>query len=204
MSRHWFISSTRYGTWLPGDERGFVSTVRNPPGPRVRHNQFGFPYDADMPELRESARKLVKAPPFFLDLAKAKVICAQFQETATYRQWDMHGFSIMANHFHIIVTASEEFPSTSILGDFKSYASRALNRRWGKPPNGTWWTESGSHRPLPNEKALEDAIEYVLYRQRNPLVVWSKQLGMLIPGNEEAQGANAPRSEGAGGGELFS
>ena len=51
---------------------------------------------------------------------------------------------------------------------------------------------------------LEDAIEYVLYRQRNPLVVWSKELGMLVPGNEEAQGANAPRSEGAGGGELFS
>jgi REP element-mobilizing transposase RayT len=185
MSRHWLITSTTYGTWLPGDERGFVSTVRDPSGPptgpRVRHNQFGTPYDADMPELRESARKLLKAPSIFLDLAKAKVISAQFQETATYREWDMHGFSIMVNHFHVVVTASEEVPSTKILGDFKSYASRALNGRWGKPANGTWWTESGSRRPLPNEKALEDAIDYVLYRQPNPLVVWSKQLGILVP-----------------------
>ena len=67
----------------------------------------------------------------------------------------MHGFSIMTNHFHIVVTAGDEVPSPSILGDFKSYASRVLNRRYGKSVNGTWWTESGSRRPLPDEKALE-------------------------------------------------
>ena len=182
MLRHWLISSTTYGTWLPGDERGFVSTVENPPGPRVRHNQFGTPYDIDMPALRESARALMKGSPIFLDLAKAELIGAQFQETTTFRNWEMHGFSIMTNHFHIVVTAGDEVPSSSILGDFKSYASRVLNRRYGKPVNGTLWTESGSRRPLPSEKALEAAIDYVLYRQPNPLLVWSNQLGFLIAG----------------------
>jgi REP element-mobilizing transposase RayT len=181
MSRHWLISSTTYATWLPGDKRGFVSTVRDLSGLRVRHNQPETPYDADMPELRKSAQKLLKAPPIFLDLAKAQVISAQFQETATYREWDVHALSVMTNHFHIVVTAGEEVRSTKILGDFKSYASRSLNHRWEKPASGTWWTESGSRRPLPNEKALEDAINYVLYRQPNPLVVWSKQLGFLVP-----------------------
>ena len=87
----------------------------------------------------------------------------------------------MNNHFHIVVTAGEEIQSTDILGDFKSYASRVLNRRYGKPESGTWWTESGSRRPLPNEKALEEAVDYVLYRQPNPLVVWSSEMGLLIP-----------------------
>jgi len=201
MPRHWFITSTTYGTWLPGDERGFVSTVHNPPGPRARHNQFGDPYDAAMPGLKESARSLLKGSPIFLDLAKAEIIAPQFRETAAYRQWEMHAFSIMTNHFHIIVTAGEEVHSTSILGDFKSYASRALNRRWGKPLNGTWWTESGSRRPLPNEKALHEAIDYVLYRQPNPLVIWSNQLGVLVPKAVTAQGAYAPRSVREGRGE---
>jgi REP element-mobilizing transposase RayT len=181
MARYWLISSTTYGTWLPGDERGFVSTVENPSGPRVRHNQFGTPYDSDMPDLRESARSLPKGSPIFLDFGKAQVIATQFQETAAYRQWELHALSIMMNHFHIVVTAGEEVPSTSILRDFTSYASRVLNRRYGKPVNGTWWTESGSCRPLPNEKALEEATDYVLYRQPNPLLVWSNQLGKLVP-----------------------
>jgi REP element-mobilizing transposase RayT len=147
-----------------------------------------------MPELKESARSLLKGSPIFLDLAKAEIIGAQFRETAAYRNWELHAFSIMANHFHIIVTADEEVHSTSILGDFKSYASRALNRQWGKPLNGTWWTESGSRRLLPDEKALENAINYVLYRQPNPLLVWSNELGVLVPRAVTAQGAHAPRS----------
>jgi len=134
-----------------------------------------------MPQLRESARKLLKASPIYLDGAKAEIIIAQFQETAKYRTWELHAIAIMNNHFHIVVTADEEIQSTDILGDFKSYASRVLNRRYGKPASGTWWTESGSRRPLPHQKALEEAVDYVLYRQPNPLVVWSSQMGLLIP-----------------------
>jgi len=139
MQRHWLISSTTYGTWLPGDERGFVSTVENAPGPRVRHYQFGAPYDADMPNLRESARGLLKCSPILLDLAKAELIGPQFQETATYRNWEMHAFSIMTNHFHIVVSAGDEVASASMLRDFKSYASQVLNRQYGKTVSETWW-----------------------------------------------------------------
>jgi len=120
--------------------------------------------------LRESARKLLKASPIYLDGAKAEIIIAQFQETAKYRTWEMHALAIMNNHFHIVVTADEEIQSADILGDFKSYASRILNRRYGKPASGTWWTESGSRRPLPHQKALEEAVDYVQYR--NPIRSW--------------------------------
>jgi hypothetical protein len=27
--RYWFLIWTTYGTWLPGDDRGFVSPVRS-------------------------------------------------------------------------------------------------------------------------------------------------------------------------------
>ncbi len=29
MFRHWLLTSTFYGTWLPGDRRGFVGRVRD-------------------------------------------------------------------------------------------------------------------------------------------------------------------------------
>jgi hypothetical protein len=32
MDRFWLLTWTTYGTWLPGDERGFVSEVRDDSG----------------------------------------------------------------------------------------------------------------------------------------------------------------------------
>ena len=129
MTRCWLITSTTYGTWLPGDARGFVSTVRNPPGRRIRHNSFGTPYDRDMPGLHRAARKSLKCPPILLSSEQAELVCAKFRETAAYRQWRLYAIAVMANHFHVVVEASAETCSSQILRDLKSYASRALTKK---------------------------------------------------------------------------
>ena len=86
----------------------------------------------------------------------------------------------MANHFHIVVTMEDDPAPKKILADFKAYASRVLNRRYGQPPSETWWTTNGSKRKLRNEQALTDAINYVLYKQPHPLVIWCPDLGRLV------------------------
>src|SRR5579859_1937293 len=171
MIRTWLLTSTTYATWLPGDERGFVSTVKEGPGPRVRHNVPETPVDKDIAGLRASARELLKCPPILLSQEQAIVVLDQFRETATFRRWLLLAAAVMANHFHLVVAANEDVHSTVLLRDFKSYASRALNRKWPKPASGTWWTESGSRRPLPDERAVDAAIEYVR-RQQFPLAAW--------------------------------
>lgn len=55
MDRHWLLTWTTYGTWLPGDVRGFVSDVKDGPGPEVRHNIPGAPIDADDERVRKLA-----------------------------------------------------------------------------------------------------------------------------------------------------
>jgi len=172
MSRFWLITSTTYGTWLPGDTRGFVSTVENDPGPRIRHNIPGTPCDADVPELQRSARALMKGPPVYLTAEQAATVRDQFLETIRFRGWIPHALSVMANHFHAVVEAAEEVLSAKILGDLKAYAALALNKKWGKPKSGTWWTESGSKRPLWGEYALVQGVRYVVRGQARPLIVW--------------------------------
>ena len=76
------------------------------------------------------------------------------------------------------------------LGDLKSYGSRALNQAVGKPAGGTWWTGSGSKRPLLNEAVgVLAAIRYV-EQQHSPLgdVVASENL------NHRRNFANLSRS----------
>ncbi|HVK17857.1 MAG TPA: transposase [Fimbriiglobus sp.] len=163
----WLLTWTCYGNWLPGDERGFVSRVRDrrPDEPsattRREHDAPGTEYDAEMSGLWRSARDRLKGDPIRLNLDQARVLVDQFHETAEYRSWVIHAAAVMANHAHIVVEALSEVDPSDPLADFKAYGSRALNRRWGKSVSGTWWTESGSKRKKATAEAIEEAIEYV-------------------------------------------
>ena len=188
MIRTWLLTSTTYGTWLPGDERGFIGTVKDGPGPRVRHNVPETPVDKDFRGLRQSARELLKCPPILLNQEQALVVLDQFRETAAFRRWLLLAGAVMANHFHLVVAADEDVHSTILLRDFKSYASRALNRKWSKPASGTWWTESGSRRTLPDERAVEAAIEYVRCQQYS-LALWIASANDLSGGRQPPERA---------------
>ena len=189
MSRSWLLTSTFYGNWLPGDPRGFVSRVRDrrPEDEdcvvRIEHDVPGTPYDEDLPGLWQAALQQMKGPRILVTGEQAEVLLTQFQETAAYRGWNLLAVAVMANHIHIVVTVTGDPDPSDLLRDFKSYGSRVLNRRWGHRLNGTWWTESGSKRKLPDEAALADAVGYVA-RQKNPLVIWIAPIGQ--PGERVA------------------
>jgi hypothetical protein len=86
----------------------------------------------------------------------------------------------MTNHFHLVVQLADDPEPRKVLADFKASGSRVLNRRYGKPASETWWTGNGSKRKLKDEEALLNAINYVLYKQPNPLLVWSAELGRIV------------------------
>ena len=172
MDRYWLLTSTTYGTWLPGDRRGFVGPCRDASGRRVIHNLPGEPYDRDMPALQIAAECRLKCPPIHLSLPQAEALLVQFQQTAQYRHWLLVAAAIMNCHFHLVVGVGEDADPERVLGDFKAYGSRALNHRWGKPASSTWWTTSGSKRKLGDEAAIAGAVRYV-QRQESPLLVWT-------------------------------
>jgi REP element-mobilizing transposase RayT len=170
--RFWFLTWTTYGTWLPGDKRGFVSNVADEQsGEMVIHNIPGTPYDEDDAQLRERSIQNLKCEPIYLVRHQAEAMLEQFQETAQHRNWLLIAAAIMCNHAHLVVGVQGDPAPADVLRDFKSYASRRLNESWPKPVSGTWWTESGSKRKLPCDDAVVAAVHYVR-NQPNPLVVW--------------------------------
>jgi REP element-mobilizing transposase RayT len=171
MDRYWLLTSTTYGNWLPGDPRGFVSEFEDSRGVKVLQNVPGTEYAKDIPKLREFARGQLKGAPIFLNAAKADAMLRQFYETASRRKWKLCAVGIMATHIHIVVGVMGDPDPDKVLGDFKSYASGALNKKWGKPLSETWWTERGSTRKLRDEAAVLAAIEYVR-NQPSPLLIW--------------------------------
>ena len=171
MDRHWLLTWTTYGSWLPGDRRGFVSSLRDAARQPVIHNQPQTPYDTDLPRLEVAMRSRMKGQPVRLLPAQADAIEQQFQETAAFRGWRLAAGAVMANHVHLVVGVPGDPEPETLLHAFKSYGSRVLNRRWSKPPNGTWWTESGSRRKLPDAAAIHSAVRYVR-DQQHALRIW--------------------------------
>ena len=171
FDRCWHLTWTTYGTWLPGDERGFVGAVRDAGGDWETHNIPGTDYDRDMPGLVARAKERLKSTPIFLDVAHAKVLFAQFQETATHRGWHLLAVAIMRAHIHVLAGVQGDTKHETVLRDFKGYGSGSLNRRWSKPVSGTWWTASGSKRKKGDDDAIVTAIRYIA-NQQNSLTVW--------------------------------
>jgi REP element-mobilizing transposase RayT len=172
MDRVWLLTWTTYGTWLSGDERGFVGRVRDDSGNSVIHNEPDTPCDAKQRGLRNYMQERMAGPVVLLSRNHAAPLLEQFQETARFRKWNLLACAIMANHIHMVVGVVGDPEPDTLLRDFKSYGSRRLNGDFTKPLSGTWWTSSGSTRKLPDDAAVLAAVKYV-QNQSRPLLIWT-------------------------------
>jgi REP element-mobilizing transposase RayT len=171
MDHHRLLTWTCYGTWLPGDRRGFVGNVREADNTQVNHNEFGTAYSANMPMLEAWVREQMKGDPVSLDKPDAEAMILQCQETARIREWKLEAASVMYNHIHLVVAFQDD--TDTMLEVFKTWATRALKKQKPLPESGRFWSVNGSNRPLPDEKAVRSAVIYVAKKQPNPLAVWS-------------------------------
>lgn len=175
---YWLLTSTTYGTWLPGDPRGSVTSVRDvrpgegPADMRREHAVFGEAFEPANRGLYRSATEKLKGPPIRLTRGQAEVVIEQFRETCEHRGWRLFAAAVMANHFHVVVGSRDEADGRKVLTDLKAYATRALNQGSREPRSGRWWTSGGSRRRVFDEEGLAAVTHYVLHRQPNPLAVW--------------------------------
>ena len=158
------VTSTTYGKWLPGDERGFVDGSEQ--------NLYGTPCRKNEPELKRHAKDRMKDEPVFLNREQAETVLAQWQKEVRKLGWHLFVVAVMSNHFHLVVAAPRDVDKAALLNRFKTRASFALNKQYGKR---TWWTSSGSVRFSFDEPALQARINYVK-NQENPLVLWENSV----------------------------
>ena len=143
------ITWTTYGTWLPGDQRGWVE--EDTPGIR--------PPDADR---LEEARKLMVAPAVRLSEAQRALVKETIEAHCLVRGWELHAVNVRTNHVHLVVTADAH--PDDVMNQLKAWCSRRLNEAAGGGAR-RWWTKHGSTKWINDEAYLAEAIDYDTNRQ---------------------------------------
>ena len=140
-----FLTWNTYGTWLPGDARGWVEYQR------------GWQMPDPIRELEAAARMTEDA--CLLNLEQRVAVEKQIAATCRFRHWHLHALNCRTNHVHSVVSAPNTKPK-KIRIDLKAWATRCLKEKFD-PNRENWWAERGSIRRLYDEDSLEATIRYV-------------------------------------------
>jgi REP element-mobilizing transposase RayT len=146
----YFLTWTTYGSWLPGDERGWVDRWR-------RHGEI---VDKPEPLLEKHARELLKGPAVTLDQEMRTAAEAAMRGATDEFGWMIHALAVRSNHVHLVVSARDKAPG-KVMGLLKRRGTQTLNGLNGNNNIKRWWTEDGSKRLLYTEEAVARAVEYV-------------------------------------------
>jgi len=155
----WLITWTCYGTWLPGDRRGYVSDTFHPDGSRApKHNVPGTPYTANDEYTYQRAQRRQKGATVRLKRDEAVVVAEGLVSAANQRGWWILRAAAMWNHVHVVVVDGPR-DGPGVRRALKGPTQARLSQHAGGPRR--WWTRGGSDRYLPDERAIQAAVQYV-------------------------------------------
>ena len=157
----YLITFVCYGCHLHGCESGSVDDEHNMPGTPT--------LEPDSARLAADRERMDQAP-FHLDQIRRDTVLEAIQEVCASRGWSLLAAHVRSNHVHTVVEA--EAPPERVMHDFKSYASRRLNRMRMEAPNRKRWARHGSTRWLWKPQHVSAAMAYVLQEQGEAMSVF--------------------------------
>ena len=153
------ITWTTFGTWLPGDRRGYVSnTLRDDGSFAPKHNITGTPVMAADRKTWFNARRLQRFPTVRLIQPQPIVVAEAIVAASIERGWQILRAAIMWNHVHVLITRCPD-GGPAVRRILKGVSQAALSKSAGRPKR--WWTAGGSNRYLHGNRAVHAAFSYV-------------------------------------------
>jgi REP element-mobilizing transposase RayT len=157
----YFITFACYGARLHGDESGSVDRHHNLVGSRL--------LEPDSQRVLAERREMHQDP-YVLDSTARAVVLAAIQRHCMHRGWKLLAAHVRANHVHAVVEAGTQ--PERIMNEFKSYASRELNRLGRDGRDRKRWARHGSTRWLWKDEDVRHALQYVIDEQGEPMALF--------------------------------
>ena len=154
----YFLTWTTYGTWLPGDDRGWVRWHEGNRDPSKLLHDF-------------SASAMVESE-VALDPAARQLVDATIRSHCDIRSWSLHALNVRTNHVHVVLSTKSHSPD-DVVKQLKAWTTRRLKEQQAlaEPdikPRERWWTEGSSRRMIFSEDDLATVVQYVIEAQAGP------------------------------------
>ena len=107
---------------------------------------------------------------YLLDEVARTVVPAAILGHCGYRGGNLPAAHVRSNLVHIAVEA--EARPEKIMNEFKSYASRELNRLTGERPDRKRWARHGSTRWLRKDEDVRQALQYIIDEPGEPMALF--------------------------------
>ncbi len=148
MAIAYFSTWTTYGTWLPGDGRGWCSR--------------GGICQLPDPEILNTAQYRMTETALVLDAIQRRIVEEAIAAHCTIRGWQLHAVNCRSNHVHVVMTAAG-VPVDRPREQFKYWGTRRLKEKTLDRKH--WWADGGWDVYLDEEDQLDSTIRYVIEGQ---------------------------------------
>ncbi len=166
----YYLTWPTYGTWLPGDERGWV--------------KFGCGQQLPDPIRKIEAEARMTEDACRLDQEQCAVVEKTIVEHCRIRGWELFAKNCRSNHVHVVVAA--DIRPEAVREQLKAWCTRKLKElerqrrgvltrsasEGGMPLDNEvrekWWAERGSRRYINDQDGLDAVVQYVNDGQDDP------------------------------------
>jgi hypothetical protein len=167
-----FVTTTTYGTWLPGDVRWYVE-----------HKQTLPP----SPKLHRYAQSLMKQEPVYLHAEQQDAIFGALRDAAAEFNYRLADVSVESWHLHWTIWHGCDM--------VKVMVGRLKNRMRQKLNIGRIWTHGYCYESLDGELAVENVRQYIAHHSGCRMidgVIIEKQKLMRAPTPSASTGIQPP------------
>jgi REP element-mobilizing transposase RayT len=148
MAIAYFHTWTTYGTWLPGDDRGWYCRDYGTQDPNS--------------EIHFASRLRMTEHAVILNPSQRIIVEAVVAEHCRFRNWILHAVHCRSNHVHVAVSAGE-IPIKHPREQFKAWCTRRLKVTF--PTRQHWWTERGWDNYIDTDEELSEVVRYIVEGQ---------------------------------------
>jgi len=106
-----FLTFRTYGTWLPGDKRGWVA-------------RDGRGSKSARPKLEAHCRKIMRQPPMVLSSSMRSFVDTAIRGYCLRRGWRVLALSVRSNHIHLLLLSDR--PAFKAMAQIKAAVTAAL------------------------------------------------------------------------------
>ena len=155
-----FITWTTYGSWLPGDSRGWMKWKKGEQQPQ--------------PVLEDWCKWRMKEKAVLLSPEHRTAVEDVIRKHSEHRGWELYAVAARSNHVHVAVKVVPKIGIQDyrvadgvkrVRDQFKANATRVLRQGENPVQNKKGWTKGGDIQFIDTDDDLEQVVIYILESQ---------------------------------------